>query len=103
MINKISMQNMQLTDVSANRLGPDLSVRKNSGTDFGEMLKKYIGSIDNQMKTAQELTTGLVSGRHANIHETMIAMEKASISFRMMTSLQRKAIEAYQEAMRIQL
>jgi flagellar hook-basal body complex protein FliE len=33
----------------------------------------------------------------------MIAMEKASISFKMMAKVQTKVIEAYQEVMRLQL
>ena len=67
------------------------------------MLQKSIESVNNNMQEADELSRGLAAGEHGNIHETMIAMEKASISFRMMTRVQQKAIAAYQEVMRIQL
>ena len=70
---------------------------------FGEVLKKSIESVNSMQQEADELTRGLMAGEHGNIHETMIAIEKAGISFRMMTSVQQKAISAYQEIMRIQL
>jgi len=73
------------------------------GSGFGEVLQKSIESVNTAMQEADELSRGLAAGEHGNIHETMIAIEKASISFRMATRVQQKAIAAYQEVMRIQL
>ncbi len=70
---------------------------------FGEVLKKSLDAVSSQASEANALAEGLISGQHANIHETMIAMEKSSISFKLMTKAHRKAIEAYQEMMRMQL
>ncbi len=67
------------------------------------MLKKSIDSVSAEANKAEKLADGLISGKHANIHETMIAMEKASISFRLMTKMQGKIISAYQELMKIPL
>jgi flagellar hook-basal body complex protein FliE len=72
-------------------------------TGFGEVLQKSIDSVNTTLQEADELNRGLAAGEHGNIHETMIAIEKASISFRMMTRVQQKAIAAYQDIMRIQL
>lgn len=72
-------------------------------TGFGEVLNKSIEAVNNKMQEADNLVQGLVSGQHANIHETMIALEKASISFNLMTKVQGKLIEAYREVSRIQL
>ena len=77
--------------------------QQSPGTGFGEVLQKSIESVNKDMQEADELSRGLAAGEHGNIHETMIAIEKASISFRMMTRVQQKAIAAYQEVMRIQL
>ncbi|OKY74506.1 MAG: flagellar hook-basal body complex protein FliE [Desulfobulbaceae bacterium DB1] len=73
------------------------------GTGFGEVLQKSIDGVNAQMREADELSRGLTAGEHGNIHETMIAMEKAGVSFRLMTKVQQKAIQAYQEMMRMQL
>jgi len=80
----------------------EASSRKNK-SDFGEMLRKSIDNVNNNIQEAETLAAGLAGGEHANIHETMIAMEKASISFRMLTKVQNKVVEAYKEIMRIQL
>lgn len=73
------------------------------GSGFSDVLRDSIGAVSSQQNEAKELAEGLLSGQHSNIHETMIAMEKASISFKMLTKVQAKVIEAYQEVMRLQL
>jgi len=73
------------------------------GSGFAEVLKDSIESVNQQMHEAGELRDGLIKGEHANIHETMIALEKSGISFQMMTKVQQKAIEAYKEVMRMNL
>ena len=45
----------------------------------------------------------LATGENRNLHETMIAVEKASISFLFMSQVRNKALEAYQEVMRMQV
>lgn len=78
-------------------------VSQPDSTGFGEMLKQSVKSVDGNMKEADEMVKGLVSGQHANIHETMIALEKANVSFRLLTKVQQKVIEAYRETMRMQV
>lgn len=70
---------------------------------FSDVLKESLQSVNATMQQANDLSQGLVSGQHANIHETMIAMEKASVSFRMLTRVQQKALQAYQDIMRMQV
>lgn len=77
--------------------------QKISGTGFGDVLKKSLETVNSRMEEASALSEGLIAGEHGNIHETMIAMEKAGISFRLLTKVQQKAIQAYQDTMRIQL
>ena len=76
---------------------------KDNAEGFGEILKKSIAAVNGNITHADQMVRGLVAGEHANIHETMIAMEKASISLRMMTKLQQKVLEAYRETMRMQI
>lgn len=80
-----------------------VSKNEQPGTGFGDVLKKSIETVNGRITEARELSEGLIAGEHGNIHETMIAMEKAGISFRLMTKVQQKAIQAYQDTMRIQL
>ena len=74
-----------------------------SGSGFGQVLNQAIDAVNQNMQQAENLAAGLIKGEHANIHETMIAGEKADISFRLLTKTQNKVVEAYQEIMRMQL
>ena len=44
-----------------------------------------------------------ISGENKNLHEVMIAVEKSSIAFQFMSQVRNKALEAYQEVMRMQV
>ena len=70
---------------------------------FGDVLRKSLESVNSYRAEASKMAEGLVSGQHSNIHETMIAMEKSTVSFRMLTKVQQKVIAAYQEVMRMQV
>jgi len=97
---EITMQPVSLAGVSPLKSQP----AKGAGqTGFSELLDKSIAAVNGQMQEADALSRGLAAGEHANIHETMIASEKAGISFRLMTRVQQKVIDAYREVMRMQL
>ncbi len=77
--------------------------QKKVDTGFGEVLSKSIAAVNDRANKADSLVEGLVEGRHANIHETMIAMEEANISFRLLTRVQNKLVSAYLDIMRMQV
>jgi flagellar hook-basal body complex protein FliE len=72
-------------------------------TGFGEVFKKSLESVNSTVQEAARMTEGLVAGEHSNIHETMIAMEKSTVSTRLLTRVQQKVIAAYQDVMRMQV
>jgi flagellar hook-basal body complex protein FliE len=45
----------------------------------------------------------LQSGQNVSLHQTMIAMEEASVSFQLMVEVRNKVLESYQELMRMQV
>lgn len=70
------------------------------GDDFGKILSdqlKEVNKLQNESNKAIEL---LAAGKQENIHETMIAMEKASTSFQMMMQIRNKIIDAYDQVMK---
>lgn len=70
------------------------------GADFGKMLADSLQEVNKLQVESDKAIQALAAGKKENIHETMIAMEKASISFQMMMQMRNKIIEAYQELMR---
>jgi flagellar hook-basal body complex protein FliE len=67
------------------------------------MLQTSIAEVNQLQNAADNSIEQLVAGRSRNLHETMIAMEKADISFRLMMEVRNKIIEAYNEVMRMQV
>ena len=45
----------------------------------------------------------MVTGDSRELHEVMMAVEKANISFQFLTQVRNKAVEAYQEIMKMQV
>ena len=70
---------------------------------FRKMLQTSIAEVNQLQKAADTSIEQLVAGKSRNLHETMIAMEKADISFRLMMEVRNKIIEAYNEVMRMQV
>jgi flagellar hook-basal body complex protein FliE len=52
---------------------------------------------------ADEAISNLVAGRTKNIHETMLAIERADSSLKLMMQVRNKILDAYKEIMRMQV
>ncbi len=74
-----------------------------NGASFTDTLKEAIHTVDNLQKDADVKMQELVTGKSQNIHETMIAAEKADVALRLMIQVRNKIIDAYQEIMRMQV
>ena len=74
------------------------------GTEsFGKMLKESVQEI-NQLQTDADVAIKKVELEGSgSIHEAIIALEKADISFRAVMQVRNKILEAYQEVMRMQV
>jgi flagellar hook-basal body complex protein FliE len=71
--------------------------------DFQSMLVEFVGDVNEAQHTAGEAVNRLVAGEPTEIHEVMIAVEKAGVSFELMLEIRNKMLEAYQEVMRTQI
>jgi flagellar hook-basal body complex protein FliE len=71
--------------------------------NFTNMLSGIVTEVKNQQKSADSAVQQLHAGGAKNLHEAMIAMEQADISIRFMVQVRNKALEAYQEIMRMQV
>ncbi|HDM09950.1 MAG TPA: flagellar hook-basal body complex protein FliE [Desulfobacteraceae bacterium] len=73
------------------------------GRSFGEMLESAISEVDQLQREADGAIKELATGKEKDIHHTMIALEKASVSFQLMMQVRNKIIAAYEEIMRMQI
>lgn len=83
-------------------LGESGTVGENKGS-FGDLLKKKIEEINKLQSDADSAIAKVELSDSGSIHEAMIALEKASISFKTMMTVRNKLLEAYQEVMRMQV
>ncbi len=73
------------------------------GSSFGEVLKDSLAKVDKLQHEADRAIRDLATGGTATLHDTMLAMEKAELSFRLMMQVRNKIVEAYQEVLRMQV
>ena len=75
--------------------------QQNSTTGFGKLMEDMVGQVNGLQQNADHSIQSLATGQSKGLHETMLAVEKASISFQFLTQVRNKAVEAYQEIMRM--
>ena len=68
-----------------------------SGISFNSFLEE----VNSAQKAAGEKIIGVVSGEVEDLHDAMIAVEKAGLSFTIMLEFRNKLMETYQEIMRM--
>lgn len=70
---------------------------------FGDFLMDSVGKVNQMQVDADVAVQKLASGESQNLHETLLAVEKADIAFKTMNQIRSKVIDAYKEIMRMQL
>ncbi len=80
--------------------GPAVS---NYGQAFSERLDSAMKGVSTQLNAADVRLARVASGEEADLHGTMIALQEADISLRLMVSTRDKAVEAYEKIMSMQI
>lgn len=68
---------------------------------FAASLKEAIANVNAQQLQSDTMTQKLINGENVELHEVMIASQKASITLNATMEVRNKVIEAYQEIMRM--
>lgn len=86
------------------KLSPDLEKAAQgpaSTHSFNELLSEKITEVDTLQKKADEAVTNFSAGKPQSLHEAILALEMADTSLRMVVTVRNKALEAYQEIMKM--
>ena len=75
----------------------------NHEQSFEKLLTQSLNKVNELQQEANKAIERLSSGESKNIHETMLAVEKAEIAFKTMNQIRSRVIGAYKEIMRIQV
>ena len=68
---------------------------------FGGMLKNAIEEVNNTQQASGIATQKLVRGEQIELHDVMITAQKASVTLNTAMQIRNKAVEAYQEVLRM--
>jgi flagellar hook-basal body complex protein FliE len=67
-----------------------------------DTLKAFASQVDHEIGEANRKTEEFAVGKEYDLHEIVIASEKADLSFRLLLQIRNKLLDAYQEVMRMQ-
>jgi flagellar hook-basal body complex protein FliE len=94
-----SISNIQPKSIFSNNEGTAQSGIK----PFSKVLTESIEKVNDLQKQADKAIDELAIGDSKDIVQTMIQMEKADVSFRLMMQVRNKILQAYGEVMRTQV
>jgi flagellar hook-basal body complex protein FliE len=70
---------------------------------FGNWFTQELQAVNTQMVQAEKGVQELAAGSATSVHDTMIQLEQAKLSFQLAIQVRTKVLEAYQEIMRMQV
>lgn len=100
---------MRISPISSGAILPDMptpAAKPNSagGPDsFGATLQGAVREVNGLQVQADKVAAKLATGNIEDVHQAMIAMQKASLAMQFTVQVRNKVIEAYQEIMRTQV
>lgn len=90
-----------VTDVGAPQ---SLSPAQPAGGDsFATMLGRMVSDINAQQMQATQTVNAVQSGQPVPLHQAVISMEEANVSFQLMVEVRNRLLEGFQEIMRMQI
>ena len=69
---------------------------------FADLLTDALGNVNQLEEQAHAAISGLMTGSGVDVHQAMIATEKASMSCELALAVRNKAVQAYQQVMGMQ-
>ncbi|MBF0440814.1 MAG: flagellar hook-basal body complex protein FliE [Oligoflexales bacterium] len=95
MNSEINRRKISISDEDAN------TKSENKKMTFMDHLKEGIEEVNEFQKNSDKMSLDLATGKEQNIHETMLAATQAELAFNLMVQIRNKALDAYQEVMRM--
>lgn len=74
---------------------------KSDIAEFGSVFGEFIGSVNQDQLKSAEITKDFINGENVEIHEVMIAGEKAKTSLELLMEIRNKTIDMYRELTRM--
>ena len=73
-------------------------------TDFAQVLQNSIEQVNQTPQQAQDMAANFAAGEsNSNLHEVMISLQKANVSFQEMVQVRNKLVTAYNDMMNMSI
>jgi flagellar hook-basal body complex protein FliE len=93
----------QIRSLQGQMQGPDgikTAVPQAGGSEFSNLLKQGVDQVNQTQQSAASLATAFERGAPGvELPQVMLEMQKASVSFRALTEVRNRLVNAYQEIM----
>lgn len=84
-------------------LTPSGPLQTTPSDGFGQVLDNLVSTVASKETSADTITRNVLLGNSDQLHQSVIAMQEASVALSMMVQVRNKLVESYQELMRMQV
>ena len=78
-----------------------VSTGTGAGPSFGQALEDALKTVDRDLQHGDAQAAAYLSGENVDLHNVMMDIERADLTFRTMVQVRNKLLDAYREVMRI--
>ncbi len=71
--------------------------------DFARWVAKEIGATSEKIVQSDRMLQRLAAGEVDNLHQVMVSLEEARLSFQLLVQVRNRLLEAYQDVMKMQV
>lgn len=93
----------ELPELNATRPAGIALETQPADSSFAGLLGHLVQEVNAKQQMSSQAVRDLQGGQNVSLHQTMISMEEASVSFQLMVEVRNKLLESYQELMRMQV
>jgi flagellar hook-basal body complex protein FliE len=98
---------MAIENISAAARFAEIALPERPGaapaSEFGAWLQGELAAVNRKIVESDAQVRELAAGGDVQLHDVMLSLEDAKLSFELLLAIRNKALEAYQELMRMQI
>ena len=100
-MNDLTISNLQtiLPEMDA----PKKQIPEGTSSPFSDFVERSLTEVNSQILNADQAINDLATGKNQDIHNTMISMQKADISFELVLQIRNKLMTAFDEIRRMSI
>ena len=89
-----------LANAASSTTAPSATNDASGSPSFGDTLKQLVESVEGASEQANASVSGMLD-KSVDVHDAMIAMQRAEMSLQLAVQIRNKLVQAYQDVMRM--